>query len=380
MMGSQSIRVLSVHWGFSIGGVAQYAAILDHVKDHAPIALSTICILNRQRHIDEKTLGRLSSLTIIERRGPLDIRWIAALRRHIEVLDPHLIMTHGFNGHFAAYVATCCTRSKQKFIASYHGEYHPPTRLKGLVAGIYNGLTEHYMRHVASSVVSVADYCKKYLVSKGVDPKKITVIHNGIPDTKWPDTYAQLRRELNLPLSGVVIGAMSRLDPEKGISYLLKAFQRVAELKPDAWLVIVGTGSQEHYLRDLAVDLRIQDRVRFAGFRSEASRLLGAFDVFALPSLAEYHSIGLLEAMRAGKAIVATDVGGNTESVSHDREGLIVHARDVDGLAAALRVLVENSDLRSRLGEAARRRFSEEFDVAIMVKETAGWMVRAADY
>jgi glycosyltransferase involved in cell wall biosynthesis len=94
--------------------------------------------------------------------------------------------------------------------------------------------------------------------------------------------------------------------------------------------------------------------------------------------LAEYHSIALLEAMRAGKAIVATDVGGNTESVRNLKEGLIVPAADVERLVHAIDRMVIDRSLAKKLGEAARERFKDKFTEEIMVRQTAQWLVRCA--
>ena len=373
------IKVLSVHWGFSIGGVAQYAAILERVGDVADIEMSTVCVLNRRRHIDEQTLARLGRLTVIERTGPWDIRWLGKLRVLINDTAPDLVVTHGFNGHFAVFAASLFGRGATRFIASYHGEYHPPTRLKKVVAGAYNGFTEFYMRNVATSVASVADYCKKFLVARRVDPEKIHVIHNGISGVVENADADALRHELGLPEDALVIGVISRLDPEKGLNYLLEAFQGVLKCHPEAFLVIIGTGAQEEQLAQLSIDLGISDRVEFSGFKAGASKYLSVLDVFALPSLAEYHSIGLLEAMRAGKAIVSTDVGGNTESVRNEKEGLVVEAGNARQLEQALNTMLDSKQLRQHYGQAARARFDEEFLVEVMVKRSAEWIVAAAE-
>lgn len=377
-MDSRLIKVLSVHWGFSIGGVAQYAAILERVTEFASIELETVCVLNRRRHIDEKTLAKLGGLSVIERTGPWDVRWVGGLRKAIREKNPDLIITHGFNGHFAAYVARPLGGRPARYIASYHGEYHPPTRLKRLVAGLYNGFTEFYMRNVAVSIASVADYCKNHLVSKGVDSDKITVIHNGIPEIHADESMDQLRRDLGIPEDRLIVGTVSRLDPEKGLVYLLEAFADVVTRHSDALLLVIGTGSQEQDLRRLAISLGIEHHVRFAGFRSDAWKCLGLIDVFALPSLAEYHSIGLLEAMRAGKAIVATNVGGNTESVRDSKEGIIVDPADSGQLSRAVGTLLDSEELRHKYGQQARKRYEDEFREDVMVKRCAMWLAEAA--
>ena len=373
-VGDTVIRVLSIHWGFSIGGVAQYAANLEGVRNYAPIEMSTVCILNRHRHIDEQTLATLANLKIVDRCGPWDLRWLSEITRLITSLKPDLIFTHGFNGHFAALLSRLFAGSSTKYISSYHGEYHPPTKLKRMVSGIYNGFTEYYMRNIASNVVSVADYCKRHLVDRMVEPDKVCVIHNGISSTFEHLGVAESKEELGIPNKGQVIGVMSRLDPEKGLAYLLEAHQGITKNMPDVYLVVIGVGSEEKYLKQLAIELEINNRVAFAGFRPNAARYLLALDIFVLPSLSEYHSIGLLEAMRAARAIVATDVGGNTESVRHNKEGLIVKSGDSSALEDAVKTLLSSDELRLNLGRAARERFEKRFTIEKMERQTAEWL------
>lgn len=375
---SKLTTVLNIHWGFSLGGVAQYAAVLEGVQACGPLKLSTVCILNRRRHVDEQTMAKLGNLFVIERRGPLDVRWIWTLRSLVRDSAPNLIFTHGFNGHFVAWLTTRWLRNAPRLVASYHGQYHPPTSLKRLMVRIYDGFTDWYIRRKVSAVVSVAEVGKRYLVARGVDADKIHVVHNGIPDMVGDTSREDLRRDLAVPLSATVIGVISRLEPIKGVSSLIEAFRGVANDFPNTFLVVIGVGVEEESLKRLVHRLVLVGRVGFAGFRSGAARYLPAIDVFALPSLSEFHSIGLLEAMRAGRAIIATDVGGNTESVCHGVEGLVVPPGDVGALECALRQLLSDEDLRGRLGGAARARFESEFLVDGMVQRSAQFLLRAA--
>ena len=112
----------------------------------------------------------------------------------------------------------------------------------------------------------------------------------------------------------LVIGTVSRLDPVKGLEYLLEAVAIARKSEAQVRVVLVGDGGLRDALEAQVLKLGLKDVVSFAGYRDDIPDCLAAFDIFALPSLAEYHSIGLLEAMRAGLAIIATDVGGNTES------------------------------------------------------------------
>src|SRR6185503_10033840 len=105
----------------------------------------------------------------------------------------------------------------------------------------------------------------------------------------------------------------ARLSPEKDHVTLLKGFQRLLSDRMDADLIIVGDGPLKKYLVQLAKDLKIDDKVKFLGFREDIPQILAAIDIFVLPSTMEGISLTLLEAMAAGKPVVTTFVGGNPE-------------------------------------------------------------------
>lgn len=370
------LRVLSMHWGFSLGGVGKYAALIDTVTNHAPVKIHTVCILGQTWQCDLPTLAKIHPIKItIKSRADISLIW--KIRREIERIRPDLLMTHGFNCHFVALLTRLLRIHNLPVICSYHGAYHATTRGRKLLERPFNTITEYFIRHHALSVATVAEYTKNSLIEKGVHSAKIKVIHNGI-DLSKPRRGARkiLRSAWGIQDSDVLIGVVSRLDPFKGISYLIEALAKLAAQLPQLKLAIVGTGNQDNALKRQVSLFHLREKVIFTGFRSDVDDCLAAFDIFVLPSLAESHSIALLEAMRSEKCIVATDVGGNTESVRNGREAFIVPPKDVDALIHALQALASNPALRLALGRAARRRFLDEFTVEVMVCRTAEWLLQ----
>ncbi|MCK4790939.1 MAG: glycosyltransferase, partial [Desulfobacteraceae bacterium] len=159
------------------------------------------------------------------------------------------------------------------------------------------------------------------------------------------------------------------------LKYLIDAFSRVVTNYPKARLLVLGRGTNEDKLKQQCAILGVAGKVHFVGYQDNVDAWLNLFDVFALPSLAEYHSIGLLEAMRAGKAIVATTVGGNPESVRHDQQALLVPPANPVALASALTRLTDNSNLCRELGASAQKRFTNEFSETRMLEKTAEWLL-----
>jgi len=375
---SERVKVLSLYWGFSIGGVAKYAQLIDGVKHYRPVSVRHVCILNDRWHCDESTLSKLNPYrTMI--RSRFDISWFWRVAGIIRDESPDIIFSHGFNGHLVVLVLRLFGRLRPRSVVSYHGLYHPVSAGRRLVAPIYNWFTEHYCRRWAYQVLSVTEFSMHYLLSRRLPPGKITVIHNGIPDLKVAGgSRSELRRKWGIGENDFVIGSTSRLDEVKGLSFLIEAFQSVAAKLPHLRLVMVGTGTIEADLRRCVSEKGLTDRAVFTGFRSDIPACLDAFDLFVLPSLAEYHSIALLEAMRAGKPIIATSVGGNTESVRDGTEALVVKPGDAAELAKAIERLTKDPGERRSIGAGARRRYLEEFRDSVMVQRTADWLMNCA--
>jgi len=375
----QNLSVLSIHWGFSLGGIGKYVALIESVSDHAPVRIKSVCILGRGWQTDLLTLHKIDVKKIFI-QSRFDFSWLPELSALIKQISPDLIMTHGFNGHFVAFVSRLVSGRKIPVVCSYHGLYHPTSFTRKFVGCFFNLFNNFFLRHVALEVLCVAGFTRDYLIKKGVDSGKLTIIHNGIEE-RVPDTSKrhELRQAWGVTEEELLLGAASRLDPVKGLEYLIDAMRSVKDSVPHAKLVIIGTGSQEQQLKNQAARLGLDSSVIFTGFRTDIDQCLGAIDIFMLPSLAECHSIAILEAMRAGKPIIATEVGGNTESIRHMQEAVIGPPKNAESIAKAIELMAGNPALREKLGENARKRFLEHFTVETMVKKTADWLLACGE-
>jgi glycosyltransferase involved in cell wall biosynthesis len=196
---------------------------------------------------------------------------------------------------------------------------------------------------------------------------KLVVIYNGVElPNESCSSHQEARTELGLPAGGLVIGTVSRLDPAKGVEFLIRALARVNDLT----LVIVGDGPERGALEALASDLGVAGRIHWAGHQRGVMHLLPAFDLFVQPSLHEGMPNTVLEAMAAGLPVVATAVGGTPEAVVDGLTGLLIPPRDPDALAETIAALLRDPDLRREMGRAGRERVAEHFGMARMVEQT----------
>ena len=196
--------------------------------------------------------------------------------------------------------------------------------------------------------------------------EKVHAVALGLPDAPAP--AATDSTNMHWPTPGLRLLAVGRLSYFKGFDVLLRALAQV----PEASLMLIGGGECEAALRTLARELDVASRVQFVGrldMDAAGQALLESAyanaDVFCLPSTERAESFGivLLEAMRAGKPVIASDIPGSGVGfvVCDGENGLLVAPGDVDALVATIRKLAGDADSRRRLGAAGRRRFEREF-------------------
>jgi glycosyltransferase involved in cell wall biosynthesis len=190
-------------------------------------------------------------------------------------------------------------------------------------------------------------------------PSKLVTIHNGLPDCS---EQARLS-----PIETPVITMVARFIEGKDHDLLLRAFARIPK---GPRLRLVGDGPTRTSVESLARELGIQEQVDFLGNRDDVASLLVTSDVFVLASRSEMLPISILEAMRAGLPVIASDVGGVGEAIAHNENGFLVPSGSVSALAQALTDLTNDYALRLRMGQAGRQRFTDQFLSSSMQKRT----------
>ena len=193
---------------------------------------------------------------------------------------------------------------------------------------------------------------------------KIVIIHNGLEDSKHikdPDIQSSLDGK-------VLIGCVSRVEYAKGVTYLFDAYLSIFKDVQDSKLILVGYGDAYEILSRETDWLGLDGNVLLMGHvKAEmVEELINTFHIYVLPSLHEGFPYSILEAMRAGCAIIATNVGGIPEAISNGEDGILVEARSSEVLRDALIRLLSDRALRVKLGKKARERFLKDFKLDVM--------------
>jgi glycosyltransferase involved in cell wall biosynthesis len=202
-------------------------------------------------------------------------------------------------------------------------------------------------------------------------PGKVEVLPYGIDLAKFDPTQAQagwLRAKFDLREGQPVIGVISRLDPHKGQMEMIRAMPRILGKAPTAVLILVGGETPElegrylGLLRAETLKMGVADSVIFAGETDDTAPYLAGFTVYVLPSRSETFSLGCIEAMAMGKAIVGTDSSGTPEMLGHGEYGLLATPDDPESLSEKTLLLLGNEALSRELGEKARTVAMSRYD------------------
>jgi glycosyltransferase involved in cell wall biosynthesis len=217
---------------------------------------------------------------------------------------------------------------------------------------------------------STADFVIR---ARQMPPARVKIVYLGVPLEEFSrprsaEEIAQARRELGVIPGETAVGTVTRLHDSKGNSYLIDAAALVLKERPHARFFLVGEGPLRGELEAQAAALRLGDRFVFHGFAKDVAAVISAFDMSVFPSLWEGTPLTVFEALATGRAIVATDADGLLDVLTNERDALIVRRRDAAALAAGIIRLIDDPNLRSSLGDEARRT-AQQYDIAMFVRK-----------
>jgi glycosyltransferase involved in cell wall biosynthesis len=265
-----------------------------------------------------------------------------------------LIHAHQYSPFFYAALAKALGGGRARLILTEHGRHYPDR-----VPPLRRTVNRLLLDRLADAVTACSRFSAAGLSRvDGFAGGRIEVIENGIEVERYGPAADKeaAKKALGLEPDRRYILHVARHHPVKDQRTLLRGFAAAAAELPGVELLMAGDGPLRGELEALAVELRVGERVKFLGIRSDVPDLMRAADVFALTSLSEAASLTLLEAMGSGLPAAVTAVGGNPEIVRHEREGLLFPRGDTAGCAAALVRLFREPGLAARLGAAGRDR------------------------
>jgi len=304
-----------------------------------------------------------------------DVMALMELWRLFRRLKPDIVHTHnpkpGLYGRVAARAA-----GVPGIVNTVHGLYASPEDRMARRALVYTLERAASLCSGAELVQNPEDF--RVLARLGVPRHKLVLLGNGVDLQRFhPAADEQARREaradLGVDADAVVVGTVARLVWQKGFHELFEAAERLRDTLPDVVFVVVGGSDADKAdaisSAQLAEATR-RGRIVFAGSRDHMEHVYPGFDLFVLPSHREGFPRSAMEAAACGLPVVATDIRGCRQVVSHGQSGLLVPLHDPARLAAAIGEVVRDPALRREMGSAGRRKAEAEFDDRIVVTKS----------
>ena len=329
------------NWGYEVHAAASSAeGHRDEVEAigvrcwDIPFVRSPVSLKNLTAYRKLKSLLRRERFDLIHVHTPM-AAWLGRLAAKRTGQGPVLYTAHGFHFYKGA-------------PWPYWLFYYPAERVAARwTDGLIVMNSEDYER--AQKMGFKPDENLFFVHGVGVDLEQFS---------QGRENRISVREELGLGHQDVVVTCVAEFTSTKNHAFLLAAWRKVAKEEHQAHLLLVGEGGLKRAIEQ-KIKVESIPNVHFLGFRKDVPQILQATDIFVLPSTREGLPRSVMEAMAAGKPVVATDVRGSRDLVEHGTTGLLVELGDVEGLAQALLQLIRDSELRKKMGQAGRAKIQD---------------------
>ncbi|MEW6359378.1 MAG: glycosyltransferase family 4 protein [Planctomycetota bacterium] len=293
-----------------------------------------------------------------------DLRALAELIRHIRRHRYDIVHTHSSKAGILGRIAARLARVPVVIHTPHAFAFEMAA---GRAANAFYRMAERIGARLSDAIVAVSEHERRLAIGLNVlPPDRIVTIENALDDDDLTPSHnrEKMRKELGLEGKQILVGTVGRLTRQKGLPVLLDAAGILLHDFPDMRFLIAGSGEDEGALRRKMAALGIADQVLLLGHRDDTHDLYAAMDIFVLPSLWEGRPYALLEAMAAGRPVVASDVCGLGDVIEDGANGLLVPVGEAARLAEAVARLGRDSELRRRLGRAARQTVETRYRLA----------------
>ncbi|GBD95998.1 MAG TPA: glycosyltransferase [Nitrospirae bacterium] len=354
------IYVLHIVENLKIGGLERAIATIATGLDKNKFSVKVWCLV-KGGEIFEELKDKGVDVEILGMDSHRDVLFFLRLCKKLRKDKIHILHTHGCTATTLGRLAGIFARTPV-ILSHMHSTYWTYTRKQLLIEKSLSFFTDK----IICCSQAVADFA---VDREKISPDRLTVIFNGTDVEKFegndPDKISDKKEFL--------IGCVASFFPHKGHRYLLEAARYIIDNFPNGVkFILVGRGILKEELKKYAETLGISSYVVFKEPVLDISNLLSSFDLMVLPS-SEREGLGLaiIEAMAAGKPVVATSIGGVPEVIEDGKNGLLVPPGDSSSLAEAMLSVLENREKAKEMGRKGREVVKEKFSARVMLKKIA---------
>lgn len=359
----QLINILHVISKLPVGGVENQLLMILRKYDRKKLS-PLVCSLSDKGEIGKEIEeSGIEVIPLNKLRHRFDWTIVKDIYTLIRTRDIKIVRTHQYHANLYGRLAALLAHVPC-IIASVHNVYTIDKK-------IHRRIINKFLARFTDKVVAVSETVKKDILKyDGLTEDKVSVIYNGIDTNKFLNANGnRVRAELGISSEAPVVGTVGRLTLQKGQKYLIDAVSTLREKFPQIVLLFVGDGPLRDELGNHIRALGIDKNAILLGTRRDIPQLLSAMDIFVLPSLWEGLGTALIEAMAAGKPVIATDIPPLKEIVNSEKVGILVPIKDSKAIASSIELLLCNRVLAENLGKSAKERVLSHFTIDITMNK-----------
>ena len=357
------MKVLFLTTHLDVGGISTYVVTL--AKNLQRSGVDVICASAGGRLVSELERSGIVHYEIpIRTKNELHLKLLFAFFKILEIIDKNDI-THVHSHTRVSHVVGAFVHKVRTihYVTTCHGFYK-----RRILRRLFPAWGDR--------VIAISYPIREHLVNDfKVSKVKTALVYNGVDASKFnvnllPSDREELRRYYGIGQEGLIIGGISRLAQVKGYQYLVHALPSVLEKYPDTKVVLIGEGNYKKKLVKIARKYGVENSVYFIGKIEDVSMALEMIDIFVHPcTWQEGFGLAVLEAMAAGKPIIASNVGGLYALVKEDINGWLIPPGDAEALSQALNKLIGSEELLKSMGGNSKRIAREAFSMQKMTAE-----------
>ena len=346
------VNVLHIVQSLNTGGLERF--VIELMRTYSADVVAYVVCLEEAGDLAANSEG--TTVIALNEKPGLKLWAIYKIIQICKTNKIQLIHTHNEAAHFYGSLAGVLTGLP--IVHTRHGRYAHNSSKKMLM-NIFSSF-------LATAIVGVSEDVTNMLIKmeKISFPKALTIL-NGVDIDQFSPRFASTITDKNNDINrnSIMIGIVARLVKVKDHSNLLKACHELKKSDVNFKLLIVGDGCERSRLENEVDTLGLRECVEFMGVRKDIASILRQLDIYVLSSISEGISLTLLEAMSCSLPVVATDVGGNSEVVIDGETGFIVPARHPELLATKILAMINDNDLRIKMGKSGRERIIKCFSI-----------------
>jgi glycosyltransferase involved in cell wall biosynthesis len=361
-MDNGRIKVLHVLISLEMGGLENGVANVARGLPPGEFDIHACC-LERSGPFAQN-LPRPENVQVLHKPQGFSWKAVRDLHRLIRRLRPHVLHSHNLGPLMYASLAS----GMGGWCPLLHGEHHLPPPADFDRKRIFQ---RSVFYRACRKVHTVSEGLRQELISRGLPAEKLVTLRNGVDSERFkPGDRCAAREKIGgLPPDALVLGMVGRFMPWKGHALLIEAFEKIASRRPNAHLLLVGSGgTDEEKIRAQARASRLAPRIHFAGFQRDVTLYYQAMDALIFPSTIEGLANAVLEAMACGVPALAHPACGMAEIITHRQDGWLAEINTPEGLLRQLEALPADPEGFSALGRAGREKVLRQFSLPGMVE------------